>query len=129
MSEIITIPTISNDGRGPSVFSIREIDLSGEMTRQLSGQIDAVNFRLRRSVGYSADFHIAGDPTLLIVLNGTMLITLPSGESREFTAGDMYIAEDYLAPDVAFEDGVHGHKAQTLGDIPYNAVHVKLSRR
>lgn len=125
----MTVPTITNDGRGPSVFSTLEIELSGEISRQLSGQISAVNFRLRRSVDYSADFHVAGDPTLLIVLSGTMRITLPSGDSKDFSVGDIYIAEDYLAPDATFEKGVHGHSAKTIGEIPYNALHLKLSRR
>ena len=46
----MTVPTITNDGRGPSVFSTLVIELSGEISRQLSGQIGAVNFRLRCSV-------------------------------------------------------------------------------
>ena len=123
------VTTITNDGQGPSFFSSREIELNGDITRQLSDQIDAVNFRLRRSENYSAGFHVAGDPTLLIVLAGTMRITLPSGESCDFTQGDMYIAEDYLAAGVAFETGLHGHSAKTIGDVPYSAVHLKLSRR
>ena len=126
---LVTIVTITNDGQGGSYFSKREIELNGDITRQLSDQIGAVNFRLRRSENYKADFHIAGDPTLLIVLAGTMRITLPSGESRDFTQGDMYIAEDYLAAGVAFKDGLHGHSAKTIGDVPYSAVHLKLSRR
>ena len=125
----MSVPTITNDGRGLSFFSTREIELSGEVSRQLSEQISAVNFRLRRSVGYSADFHVAGDPTLLIVLSGTMRITLPGGDSKDFTAGDIYIAEDYLKPDIAFEKGVHGHSAKTISDTPYNALHLKLARR
>ena len=126
---LVTIVTITNDGQSGSYFSKREIELNGDITRQLSDQIGAVNFRLRRSKNYSANFHVAGDPTLLIVLAGTMRITLPSGESRDFTQGDMYIAEDYLAAGVTFKDGLHGHSAKTIGDVPYSAVHLKLSRR
>ena len=125
----ITVPTITNDGQGASFFSTREIDLNGEAARQLSDQIGAVNFRLRRSVGYSADYHVAGDPTLLIVLSGTMRIELPSGETRDFSTGDMYIAEDYLTPATPFKRGEHGHRAETIGDEPYNALHLKLARR
>ena len=128
-THMMTVPTITNDGAGASYFSTRDIELSGPLSRQLSEQISAVNFRLRRSVDYSADYHVAGDPTLLIVLGGTMRIELPNGEQRDFTAGDMYIAEDYLAANVAFEKGVHGHRAQTLVKTPYSALHLKLSRR
>ena len=125
----IIIPTITNDGRGVSFFSAREIYLNGDVARQLSDQIGAVNFRLRRSVGYSAEAHVAGDPTLLIVLSGTMRIELPSGEHRDFSKGDMYIAEDYLTPETAFKRGTHGHSARTVGDESYEALHLKLARR
>lgn len=128
-SSKITVPTITNDGQGASYFSTREIELNGDITRQLSDQISVVNFRLRRSLGYSADYHVAGDPTLLIVLSGTMRIELPSGEHRDFSVGDMYIAEDYLLPEIDFKKGRHGHRAQTLDSLPYNALHLKLARR
>ena len=126
---LITVPTLTNDGQGASYFSAREIELNGDITRQLSDQIGAVNFRLRRSIGYSADYHVAGDPTLLIVLSGTMRIELPSGEYRDFSVGEMYIAEDYLTPNTEFKSGRHGHRAQTIGSAPYNALHLKLARR
>jgi len=125
----MTIPTITNDGQGASFFSTRNIALNGDTARQLSDQISAVNFRVRRSVGYRADFHVAGDPTLLIVLSGTMRIELPSGEHRDFSKGNMYIAEDYLAAGIAFKSGKHGDSARTVGDAPYEALHLKLLRR
>jgi len=125
----ITIPTISNDGKSPSFFGQREIALNGNITRLLSDQINAVNFRLRHSEGYSSDYHVAGDPTLLIVLSGTIRIELPNGEHRDFTQGDLYIAEDYLADGVEFDPAKHGHRAEMVGDTPYRAVHIKLERR
>jgi len=128
-THVMVVPTITNDGQGASYFSVREIALNGDMSRQLSDQIAAVNFRLRRSEDYSADFHVAGDPTLLIVLSGTMRIELPNGDYKDFSQGDIYIADDYLTDEIAFEMGVHGHRARTLGSIPYHAVHLKLSRR
>ena len=114
----ITVPTISNDGQGASFFGARAIDLNGDISRQLSDQIAAVNFRLRRSIGYSADYHVAGDPTLLIVLGGTMRIELPSGEHRDFSKGDMYIAEDYLAPGTVFVSGKHATARRLSGTHP-----------
>ena len=125
----IDIPTITNDGEGASYFSMRQVDLHGDLSRQLSDQIAAVNFRLRRSENYKAGFHVAGDPTLLMVLSGTMRITLPSGEYRDFSQGAIYIAEDYLADGIEFQTRLHGHSAQTLGDVPYQALHLKLSKR
>jgi len=128
-TEIMRVPTISNDGRGPSYFGMRDIELNGDISRLLSDQIGAVNFRLRQSEGYASDYHVAGDPTLLIVLSGTMRIELPNGEAREFTQGDLYIAEDYLEDGVEFDREIHGHRAQMIGETPYRAVHLKLARR
>ena len=126
---MMSVPTISNDGSGASYFGTRDIALNGEITRLLSDQIEAVNFRLRRSEGYSSDFHVANDPTLLIVLSGTIRIELPNGESRDFTTGDLYIAEDYLEADITFDAARHGHRAEMIGDTPYTALHLKLERR
>ena len=128
-TRVMTLPTISNDGKGASFFGSREITLEGELMRQLSDQITAVNFRLRHSENYSSDYHVAGDPTLLIVLSGTIKIELPTGETREFSQGDLYVAEDYLEADVKLKKGVHGHRAEMIGDTPYKAVHIKLDRR
>ena len=126
---IMSLPTISNDGKGASFFGTREVALNGDLTRQLSDQISAVNFRLRRSENYSSDYHVAGDPTLLIVLSGTIRIELPSGETREFSQGDLYVAEDYLNSEIPFTEGLHGHRAEMVGTIPYKALHIKLSQR
>ena len=127
--QIMTLPTISNDGRGMSFFGARDISLSGDITRLLSDQIDAVNFRLRHSEAYSSDYHCAGDPTLLIVLSGAIRIELRSGETRDFAQGDLYIAEDYLEAGVTFDPAIHGHRAEMIGETPYKAVHIKLARR
>ena len=125
----MSLPTISNDGQGSSFFGTRDIELNGELTRQLSDQIPAINFRLRRSEAYSSDYHVAGDPTLLIVLSGTIRIELPSGETRDFTQGDLYIAEDYLEANTVFTQGFHGHRAKMVGEAAYQALHIKLERR
>ncbi len=130
LTQQMSIVSLSNDGYGASVFSTTNIDLTGEESRRLSEQIGAVNFRLRSSsADYASGFHVAGDPTLLIILSGTMVIRLPNGESQSFSAGDMFIAEDYLADGVEFEQGKHGHMAEIAGDQPLNAIHLKLSRR
>ena len=123
------LPTIENDGRGASRFGECEVELDGEMTRMLSDQISAENFRLRESHGYSSDYHCAGDPTLLIILSGQIQIELPRGERRIFKMGDLYIAQDYLEDGVIFDPSLHGHRAEQIGDEPYRAVHIKLSKR
>ncbi len=123
------IPIVTNDGSNASVFSERDVNMSGEMTRYLSDQIGAVNFRLRESHGYKSDYHCAGDPTLLIVLSGAIRIMLVSGEDRLFRAGDLYVAQDYIDDGVSFDPAIHGHRAEQIGETPYRAVHIKLKQR
>lgn len=129
-TEKIEIPCVTSDGVGASFFSTREIELSGDESRRLSEQINAENFRLRTSgSGYHSDFHVAGDPTLLIILSGHLRITLRSGGHRDFVAGELFIAEDFMAKGVEFSDQVHGHSAELLGDQSLKALHLKLEKR
>ena len=78
----IHIPTIENQGKLTSYFSEQSIQLNGSPERFLSDQISAENFRLRTSEpAYSSTWHVAGDPTLLIILSGIIRIELRSGET------------------------------------------------
>ena len=130
MSKNITIPSVSNNGEGASVFSSREISLHGDSQRLLSDQQQAVNFRLRESdASYASDWHVAGDPTLLIILAGALRIELRNGETRDFFAGDKFIAEDYLSANQPFNSRLHGHRAEVLGDDILSVIHLKLEKR
>ena len=130
MSKKITIPSISNDGVGLSVFSSQEIDLHGDSQRMLSDQQSAVNFRFRESdASYASDWHVAGDPTLLIVLTGTVRIVLRNGNTQSFSAGDKFIAKDYLLPSCSFDDSCHGHRAEVVGNEALSVIHLKLEKR
>ena len=124
------IATVSSDGQGVSFFDSRDVALSGDSLRRLSDPIDAVNFRLRQSSSdYESSYHVAGDPTLLIILTGSVRIELRNGEYRDFSAGELFIAEDYLSPDTEFDGNTHGHKAAVLGEEAFSALHLKLERR
>lgn len=124
------IPSVCNDGRGVSVFSSRQVDLNGTNARMLSEQQAACNFRLRKSdKHYAADWHVAGDPTLLIILTGTLRISLRNGEQLDLNAGQLFIAEDYLQTGVEFVQGQHGHRAEVIGDTALSALHLKLAKR
>ena len=129
-STTLKLDTIVSDGVGASEFGVREIKLTGDETRHLSEQIQAVNFRMRISpVGYNSDYHVAGDPTLLVILKGQIVVTLASGHSKGFGAGDMFVAEDYLEKGTEFRSGLHGHKAKVVGSSELTALHLKLERR
>jgi hypothetical protein len=126
----LEVDCVSNDGEGPSRFTCRTIDLHGSAQRRLSEQIPALNFRMRSSdISYASDWHVAGDPTLLVVLHGTVRITLRSGEHKEFSAGGMFVAQDFLQGDVAFDADLHGHRAEVIGDIDLSVLHLKLDRQ
>jgi hypothetical protein len=123
------IVSISNDGHGASKFGVREIELNGTANWMLSDQQAALNFRLRSSGSeYRSDWHVAGDPTLWIILSGGIEIELRNGLSKIFNVGEMFIAEDYLVDGVEFSD-VAGHRARVLGAEPLGALHLKLSKR
>lgn len=94
----------------------------------ITDRIEAHNFRHRISQpGYISSWHVAGDPTLIIIRSGTLRITLRSGEYRDFSAGDLFVAEDRLQINEAFDDLVHGHRAELIGDQTLMAVHIKLA--
>ena len=89
---------------------------------------DALNFRHRASEpGYFSSWHVAGDPTLIIVRKGTLRISLRNGEYRDFSVGDMFIAQDRLQIGEVFDDMIHGHTAELIGDETLLAVHIKLA--
>ena len=95
----------------------------------LSEQQSALNFRLRSSSsGYLSDWHVAGDPTLLIILSGVIELELRSGATKQFSAGEMFIAQDYLIAQSEFNDS-HGHRARVVGKDALQALHLKLEKQ
>jgi hypothetical protein len=129
-TKAIIISCVTNNGAGITVFAERKVDLYGSNERMLSDQMSALNFRLRESdASYSSAWHVAGDATLLVVLAGTLRIELRSGETRDFSSGEMFVAEDYLSVGVKFDPIQHGHRAAVVGDERLSVMHVKLEKR
>ena len=125
----MNITCVANDDGSASYFTKKTVTLNGDNKRMLSEQISAMNFRLRNSgADYESGWNVAGDPTLLIILSGCMQIELRNGDCKEFNAGDMFIAEDYLSEETLFNDS-HGHRARVFGDEKIHALHLKLSKR
>ncbi|OEK04396.1 cupin domain-containing protein [Roseivirga misakiensis] len=128
MDKTITLTTISNDGKGKSYFDQRHFPTDEKGGMWLTDRINALNFRLRSSLpGYKTEFHVAGDPTLIIIQQGTLRITLNDGAQKDFVSGDMFIAEDFLDKAINFNNEIHGHKAEVIGKQSLKAVHIKLS--
>lgn len=127
MSEI-TLTTITVNQEFISVFD-QEVfpqQLRGGMI--LTERIDALNFRIRESnPGYKTEWHVAGDPTLIIIQKGTLRINLQNGKFKDFGAGTMFIAKDFLPKNIDFDAHKHGHKAEVMGEESLLAVHIKLN--
>ena len=125
--EKIRITTIENQGQGRSVFGEKLLGVEDSAGMWITERQDALNFRHRMSEpGYASDWHVAGDPTLIIIRQGAIRLTLRDGSYRDFKAGDQFIAADHLEKGVGFDDSVHGHRAEVIGDESLHAVHVKL---
>lgn len=127
MTDII-IPVLHNAGTGYSAFIDQSYTLEDYNGLFISPRINALNFRHRVSKpGYVSSWHVAGDPTLIIIRAGTLRIGLRDGSYRDFTAGDVFIAQDKLPENAIFDDQVHGHTAQLIGEQELLALHIKLA--
>ncbi len=126
---MISIPTISVNEDFVTVFSKEAFPQHVRGGMNLTERIDAQNLRIRTSkAGYESDWHVAGDPTLILVQSGTLRITLRNGKYKEFSAGSMFIAKDYLPKHILFDTEKHGHSAKVLGNETLLAVHIKLDQ-
>ncbi len=62
-------------------------------------------------LGYFGDWHVAGDPTLIIIRLGILRSVVRDKSYRDLVAGDIFIAQDRLPDNIVFNKNVHGHKA------------------
>ena len=128
--DLSEITSITVDDHYRSVFSTKTFPLEARGNMWISEQQEAVNFRYRASPsGYESDWHVAGDPTLILVNAGCIELELRDGSTRQFRAGDAFIAEDYLPSKLSFDPSLHGHRARVIGEEQLSAVHLKLSKR
>jgi len=125
---VLSSPIVANTGKtGHSMFSDTHYSVQDYNGLFITDRMDALNFRHRASEpGYFSSWHVAGDPTLIIIRSGILRMTLRSGEYRDFSAGDLFIAQDHLQVGEEFDDEVHGHTAELIGDETLLAVHIKI---
>ena len=96
--------TICCDQSHISVFSEKCFEKTARNGMLLSDRIPAQNFRLRESMpGYFTDWHLSGDPTLIIIQKGILRISLQNGIYKDFKSGDMFIAADNLPENIFFD--------------------------
>jgi hypothetical protein len=124
----LSVPILCNEKQDFSYFIDQQYSLNDYNGLLISPRQDALNFRHRMSEpGYFSDWHVAGDPTLIIIRSGILRIGLRGNNFRDFAAGDVYIARDRLENDATFDKYIHGHTAQVVGEQKLIALHIKLS--
>lgn len=122
------VPCILADQSGVSFFATVKYPKNERGGMLLSDQIETKNFRFRESeAGYATDWHLAGDPTLIIIQKGTLRIWLQNGSFKDFGAGSQFIAADNLSAGLVFNATKHGHRAEVIGSEALFAIHVKLA--
>ena len=121
---------ISVDENYRSVFSTADFPQTARGDLWISEQQSCLNLRYRSSpAGYQSDWHVAGDATLIIVSSGCLEVELRDGSTKQFRAGEKFIARDDLPDGLDFNSEFHGHRARVLGGEEFSAVHVKLEKR
>lgn len=123
----LSIPILTVNSKGESVFKALILSLNDYNGMFISDRQEALNFRHRWSaVGYESNWHLAGDPTLIIVQQGSIELRLKNGEAKIFSVGEQFVAADYL-PEALDKSENAGHKARVIGNNDFSALHIKLS--
>ena len=126
----ITVPVLHNPNGETSVFTEEAYSLDDYNGLFISSRIGAQNFRHRMSQpGYFSTWHVAGDATLIMIRSGILRIGLRDSSYQDFKAGDLFIAKDALKKGVGFDGEIHGHTAKLIGEVPLQAVHIKLEKQ
>lgn len=122
-----TVSVLISDEYGRSVW--READWPAEVRggMVLSPRIGCSSLRLRHSApGYRSDWHVAQEPVLIVVMRGRIQMILRDASTRDFGPGDAFIAADAVPDDEVYDEQLHGHRAEVVGDESFEAVHIKL---
>lgn len=123
-----TLPTLINGADGRSIWADRHWPIEARGGMLLSPRIDCTSLRLRQSdPGYTADWHVAGDPTLIVVRSGRLRLHLQDASERDFGPGQAFVAADNVPKGQIFDPALHGHRAEVIGDEPFESIHIKLA--
>lgn len=116
-----------SDAQGVTVWGEHSWPAEPRGGMVLTPRINCSSLRLRRSEpGYRADWHVAGEPVLIVVQRGVLRVIVRDGRARDFGPGDGFIAADAVPAGRAFDAALHGHQAEVIGDTALEAVHIKL---
>lgn len=124
---MLNLPLLVTADDGTSIWKEAVWDEQTRGGMQLTPRISASSLRLRTSApGYTTDWHVAGEPVMIVVQRGVLRIELRDGTARNFGPGQGFVAADRLKPDESFDRARHGHRALVIGDDRLEAVHIKL---
>ena len=91
----LSIPILCNEATIHSYFIERQYCLDDYNGSFISPRQTALNFRHKVSEpGHFSDWHVAGDPTLVLIRSGILGIGLRDDSYHDFCAGDAFIAQD-----------------------------------
>lgn len=122
------LPVLITGEDGRTIWSERAWPIESRSGMAISPRIGCSSLRLRTSEpGYTADWHIAGDPTLIVIRSGQLRLTLRDASEQTFGPGDAFIAADDVPDGQSFDAALHGHRAEVVGDETLHAVHIKLT--
>jgi len=122
-----TLPTLVTDEAGLTAWTRRDWPTQARGGMLLSPRIDCSSLRLRKSEpGYQTDWHVAGDPTLIVIRRGRLKLILRDASERDFGPGEAFVAADDLPQGQAFDPSLHGHRATVIGNEALEAIHIKL---
>ncbi|MFC0337684.1 hypothetical protein SAMN05421848_1525 [Kushneria avicenniae] len=104
---------------GESHFEDMEIEVGGEAEiGRLSVRIPATGLVLRETTGdYNYDWHNAPQRQYILMLDGSVDITVGSGETRRLSTGDILLCEDTTG---------RGHISRAVDGQPRRSVFVTL---
>lgn len=123
-----TLPTLLTCADGTTTWVQRNWPIEARGGMLLSPRIDCSSLRLRKSEpGYTADWHVAGEPVLIIICAGRLRLILRDGSERTFGPGDAFIAADHVPDGESFDPSLHGHRAEVVGGETLEAIHIKLN--
>lgn len=124
---MLSLPLLVTANNGTSVWKDAAWDEQTRGGMQLTPRIGTSSLRLRTSApGYATDWHVAGEPVMIVVQHGVLRIELRDGTARDFGPGQSFIAADTLSDGEMFDPSRHGHRARVVGNDRLQAVHIKL---
>lgn len=116
----ITKTILFTDSDGFARFRDEQIPFTeGKPQSELTSLMSSGGYQFRHSpVGFRSEFHVTTTPQWVFILNGNMKIGLRDGSYRIFGKGEYFYSNDVLREGESFDENVHGHNSELIGDKP-----------